>query len=461
LALPVPPYTAASTNMIFKTYKWQLLLRVTALFVLLCVAAYSIVSRYYVYVFVSLPFVIYLLYSMIKQYTKVQQEVQEFAEAVQYRDFSRHYAIQSAPANVQVLRKGFNDINVTFKTINRERETQYHYLQKILELVGTGILSYDLETGDTGWINESFKNLLNIPYLKSIHSLEKREEQLYKEIVKLKSGDSKVVTITKDQQKVKLQLMASVLRIEDKAYKLVAFQNVSDAMDESESNAWSKLLNVMTHEIMNSVAPISSLADTLKNRIKGLNNIVSDAHELDDLELGIDTIKRRSEGLLKFTESYRSLNRITKLELQKISVYDLFENLNTLMLPTLEKKNIELDIILRDINLTIDADVNLLEQVLINLLVNAIEAVKDQPEPMISLSAEVLTNNKTVLKISDNGIGMSAELMEKIFIPFFSTRKTGSGIGLSLCKQIMLMHKGNIQVQSTEGKGTVFILQVN
>lgn len=448
--------------MIFKRYEWQLLLRVLILFALLCGAAYGLANHYFIYSIAVAPFVIYVIISILNQYTKVQQEVQEFAEAVQYRDFSRHYAVKSAPVNVQVLRKGFNDINVTFKTINRERETQYHYLQKILELVGTGILSYEQETGETGWMNESFKNLLSIPYLKSIHSLEKRDEHLYQEIIKVKPGDSSVITLVQNQQKVKILLMASLLKSEEKVYKLVAFQNVSDAMDESESNAWSKLLNVMTHEIMNSVAPISSLADTLKNRIKLLDKTNSSAgHDLEDLELGIDTIKRRSEGLLKFTESYRSLNKITKLELQKVSVYDLFENLNTLMLPTLEKKNIELDIILRDINMTIDVDVNLLEQVLINLLVNAIEAVKDQPEPMISLSAETQPNNKAVLKVSDNGVGMSPELMEKIFIPFFSTRKTGSGIGLSLCKQIMLMHKGNIQVQSTEGKGTVFILQVN
>jgi two-component system nitrogen regulation sensor histidine kinase NtrY len=448
--------------MIFKRYEWQLLLRVLMLFIFLSIAAFGWANRTYIYCIASAPFIIYVVVSILKQYTKVQQEVQEFAEAVRYRDFSRHYAIQSAPSNVQVLRQGFNDINLTFKTINRERETQYHYLQKILELVGTGIVSYQQETGETGWINESFKDLINLPYLKSIHSLEKRDKQLYDEIISLKSGDSKVVTIVKDQQKVKLQLTASVLRTEGKVYKLLGFQNVSDAMDESESNAWSKLLNVMTHEIMNSVAPISSLADTLKNRINLLDKTNTSAgHDLEDIELGIDTIKRRSEGLLRFTESYRSLDKITKLELQKVSVYDLFENLNTLMLPTLEKKNIELDIILRDINMTIDVDVNLLEQVLINLLVNAIEAVKDRPEPIIALSAEVQSNNKVLLKVSDNGLGMSAELMEKIFIPFFSTRKTGSGIGLSLCKQIMLMHKGNIQVQSAEGVGTSFILQLN
>jgi signal transduction histidine kinase len=249
------------------------------------------------------------------------------------------------------------------------------------------------------------------------------------------------------------------MRSDDKLYKLIAFQNVSEALDETESKAWQKLLNVMTHEIMNSVAPISSLADTLKNRLQSpeIANSVQSS-ELEDLELGIDTIKRRSEGLLKFTESYRSLNKITKLDLDKILVRNIFENLNSLMRPTLEKKNIELEIILRDPALAIEADVNLIEQVMINLVVNAIEAVKDREEPRITLSAEIQSNNKTLVKVTDNGLGMPPELLDKIFIPFFSTRKTGSGIGLSLCKQIMLLHKGNIQVQSTEGKGSSFIL---
>jgi signal transduction histidine kinase len=234
---------------------------------------------------------------------------------------------------------------------------------------------------------------------------------------------------------------------------------VSEALDETESKAWQKLLNVMTHEIMNSVAPISSLADTLKNRLQSpdlLNSALNG--ELEDLELGIDTIKRRSDGLLKFTESYRNLNKITKLDLRKILVCDLFENLSSLMQPTLEKKHIGLDIILRDLSLGVEVDTNLIEQVLINLLINAIEAVKDRENPCITLSAEMQANHKIVIKVSDNGAGMPPELLDKIFIPFFSTRKTGSGIGLSLCKQIMLLHKGNIQVQSIEGTGSAFLL---
>jgi two-component system, NtrC family, nitrogen regulation sensor histidine kinase NtrY len=209
----------------------------------------------------------------------------------------------------------------------------------------------------------------------------------------------------------------------------------------------------MTHEIMNSIAPISSLAETLKNRLNS-----KDDTTFEDLELGIDTIKRRSEGLLKFAQTYRNLNKITTLNKQKVYLRELFANLNHLMQPTFEQKDIELDIILRETDLSVHADSSLLEQVLINLIVNAIEAVKDQSEPKIVLSAEHGPNKKVLIKVADNGTGIPEEVLDKIFIPFFSTKKSGSGIGLSLCKQIVMLHKGTLQVQSIEGKGTVFVI---
>jgi two-component system nitrogen regulation sensor histidine kinase NtrY len=446
--------------MIFKRYEWRLLLRVLILFITLSATSIIAVQGMYLYLVILFPLLVYELIDMIRFQKKAQDEVSQFVESIHYRDFSRHFDVRKAPNELKPLRKGFNEINTTFKLISRERETQYHYLQKILELVDTGILSYEYETGETGWINEAFKRLIGIPYIKTIYSLEKREPELYKEITDIKPGESKVISITRNQQQYKILVTASVLRSDDKNYKLVAFQNVSEALDETESKAWQKLLSVMTHEIMNSVAPISSLADTLKNRLQSpeiANSPVSS--QLEDLELGIDTIKRRSEGLLKFTESYRNLNKITKLDLKKILVRDLFENLNSLMQPSLEKKHIELEIVLRDPALAIEADINLLEQVMINLMVNAIEAVKDRETPRITLSAEVQANNRTVVKVADNGLGIPNELLDKIFIPFFSTRKTGSGIGLSLCKQIMLLHKGTIKVQSSEGHGAAFLLQ--
>src|ERR1700744_3426084 len=394
--------------MIFKRYEWRLLLRIVFLFFTLMATAMILVrdATLYMYLAITIPLLVYEVIDLIRFQKKAQDEVSQFVESIHYRDFSRHFDVRKAPNELKPLRKGFNKINTLFKLISRERKTQYHYLQKILELVDTGILSYEQETGDTGWINEAFKRLIGVPYLKTIHSLEKREEGLYHEIIKLKPGDAKIVTITLNQQLVKILVTASILRSEDKIYKLVAFQNVSEALDETESKAWQKLLSVMTHEIMNSVAPISSLADTLKNRLNSpeiKNSPVSS--QMEDLELGIDTIKRRSEGLLKFTESYRSLNKITKLDLNKILVRNLFESLNSLMRPSLEKKHIELEIILRDPALFVEADLNLIEQVLINLVVNAIEAVKDRENPRLTLSAEVQSNNKTLVKVMDNGMG--------------------------------------------------------
>ena len=429
------------------------------LFITLTATSFLLVKGPWVYLAVMIPVIIFQLVDFYNFNKKAQDEVQQFVESVHYRDFSRHFDVKHAPLELQPLRKGFNDINTTFKLISRERETQYQYLQKILELVDTGILSYEHKTGDIGWMNESLKKMLSIPYLKTIHSLEKRDDTLYNEVINLKPGENKVVSITRDNNIFKALLSATAFQTEDRIYKLIAFQNIDEALDETEAKAWQKLLSVMTHEIMNSIAPISSLADTMLNRLQ--NSVVhlrDKPAAIEDLELGIETIRRRSEGLLKFAETYRNLNKIVNPNRKKIYVRDLFETLNRLMQPTLEQKNIDIQIILKDPDLTIDADASLIEQVLINLVVNAIEAVKEKIDPRIILSAFSTPSNKVLIKVADNGGGISTELIDKIFIPFFSTRKNGSGIGLSLCKQIMMLHKGNIQVQSVENEGSSFNL---
>ncbi|MEO6253265.1 MAG: ATP-binding protein [Ferruginibacter sp.] len=443
----------------FKKYDWGLIIRIALLFVTMGGAALLLAEGLLIIMGVLLMLSIVQAVDLYRFTNKSRDELEQFVESVHYRDFSRHFDEKNAPVAVQPMRKGFNEINSTFKIISKERETQYQYLQKILELVDTGILSYDSKDGGVMWMNESLKHLLNIPYLKTIHSLEKRDEALYKEIAELKPGESKVVSITTDKNSLKVLLSATAFQTEGKVFKLIAFQNINEALDETESKAWQKLLSVMTHEIMNSVAPISSLADTLKSRLQlSLKELNNNSGSLDDLELGIDTIKRRSEGLLKFAETYRNLNKITTPNVKKIYVRDMFENLHRLMQPTFEQKHIELEIILKDPDLMLEADTDLIEQVMINLILNAADAVKEVTNPRILLSAYITPNNKVVIKVSDNGIGISADLMEKIFIPFFSTRKTGSGIGLSLCKQIMMLHKGNIKVQSVDGEGTAFSL---
>ncbi len=445
----------------FKRYEFNIVIKVVLIFITITTAAFLFVKEWYVYEVITLPIIIFQIADFFRFHKKAQEEVEQFVESVHYRDFSRHFDERHAPLELQPLRKGFNEINSTFKVISMEKETQYQYLQKILELVDTGILSYEIETAEVVWMNESLKKLLQVPYLKTIHSLSKRDWNLYHEIMSLPLGESVISTVHLERNSFKVLLSATAFQTEGKKYKLIAFQNVNEALDETESKAWQKLLSVMTHEIMNSVAPISSLAETLKNRLSNARHSIreEDMAGFEDMELGISTIKRRSEGLLKFAETYRNLNKISTLNVKRIYVRDMFENLHHLMQPTLQQKNIEMEIIMKDPDLLIEADTNLIEQVLINIIVNAIEAVKDRLHPKIVMSASVTHNNKVLIKIADNGTGMSEELLDKIFIPFFSTKKNGSGIGLSLCKQIMMMHKGNVQVQSVIDEGTAFTLQ--
>ena len=447
-----------------RNFEWRILLRVLLLFVTLTASSFLLVKGlmgqgWFIYLAFMIPVIIYQIVEFYRFQRKAHTELDQFVESVHYRDFSRYFDVKHAPIELQPLRKGFNEINSTFKVISKERETQYQYLQKILELVDTGILMYQEEEGHVVWMNEALKRMLQLPYLKTIHSLTKRDGELYKEIMALKPGENKIATAHLEKNYFKILLSATAFQTDGQMFKLIAFQNVNEALDETESKAWQKLLSVMTHEIMNSIAPISSLAETLKSRLQqSVGFLNNDTGSVDDLELGIDTIKRRSEGLLKFAETYRNLNKITAPNVKKIFVRDLFENLHHLMQPTLEQKNIEMEIILKDPDLMLEADINLIEQVLINLVVNAIEAVKKANEPRIILSAYIASTRKTIVKVVDNGMGMSEEVVEKIFIPFFSTKKNGSGIGLSLCKQIMMLHRGTMQVQSVEGEGTAFLL---
>ncbi len=434
------------------------LFKTILLFALLLALAFCVVKEWYMTALPILPLIGWLLYNSLRYHNRASIEIRQFVDAIQHRDFSRHFNTREVSPEILPLRLGFNQIIDTFKLISKEKETQFLYLKNILDIVDTGILSYETSQGEVLWMNEALRQLLHIPYLKTIHSLEKRNQGLYQEIVSLERGQKIVTRIPKDSSFFKIQLSATMFENEGKTYKLIAFQNINDALDEGESQAWQKLLSVMTHEIMNSVAPIASLAETMKNRLAEHSLQAGNYKEtLADMETGIVTIKKRSEGLLKFTETYRSLSRINKVHPAPVYAAELFEHVQQLLQPGIDSRGIDFEIILKDPLLTVNADSALIEQVLINLTLNAMDAVKEQPHPRISLSAS-RQPHKTVIQISDNGSGIAPELLDKIFIPFFSTKKSGNGIGLSLCKQVMLLHKGQITVKSTEQEGTVFSL---
>ncbi|HNR08241.1 MAG TPA: HAMP domain-containing sensor histidine kinase [Saprospiraceae bacterium] len=438
--------------MAFERFEWKIIRRVVILLVTALAFTWLLVNSYYIYMLIPGVVLGYLAYEMYVFNRKAYDEIDQYVESVHYRDFSRHFNVKEAPKELKSLREGFNEINDTIKDISLEKETHYQYLQKVLEIINTGIISYEEQGGQVIWLNETLKKMLQVPYLRTIHSLEKRNPLLYRKIIDINSGNQDIVKLSEGLKELKVLLNSTAFLLEGKKYKLVAIQNINEAIDETEANAWQKLLSVMTHEIMNSVAPIASLADTLKTRLQDAT-----PDEMEDLGVGIETIKKRSEGLLRFAQTYRNLNKVSQPQIKAIPLGELFSTMYNLMNPTLEQKNIDLDIILKDPNLVLHADPNLIEQVIINLLLNAKDALLDKPDARIMLSAEE-SNNRLVLKVADNGRGIPAEVADKIFVPFFSTKTNGSGIGLSLSKQIMLMHKGNIHYASRENEGTVFEL---
>ncbi|NEM96981.1 sensor histidine kinase [Pontibacter burrus] len=403
------------------------------------------------------------VWEMARYVTRSNNELAKFLEAVKQRDFTQRFN-EHSNSSLQQLHQAFNTINDTFKQLHIEREAQFQYMQTILQLVDTGIIAVDAETGEVEWVNDAFKKMLGVPYLKSISSLENRYPALHESLQTIASGESAQVKLKLPAGQAQLLVSATAFTMQHRDLLLIVLKNVSATVDATETEAWQKLLRVMTHEIMNSVAPIASLADTLgkhlhmeRERYSSEPDSPADVELLEDTEEGIGIIKKRSEGLLRFTQFYRNLNKQQHLNLTTIYVQELFKSIDALMRPRLEEEGISYSCKVSFPDLTITGDVNLLEQVLINLITNAQRAVQGRLNPEIMLIARQ-QDSKVTIEVHDNGTGIPEELLENIFIPFFTSHKDGSGIGLSLSKHIMHLHKGTIQVESQEGIGTTFRL---
>ncbi|WP_313190446.1 HAMP domain-containing sensor histidine kinase [Sphingobacterium sp.] len=416
--------------------------------------AFLIFKGFYLYAGLGFFFLLVLSYRMFSKHRFLLRQMVEFSEAVKYRDFTRRFVVKREKSVEGQLYAAFNQINDVYKNISIDQALQHQYLNKVINMLDTAIIFYHAESGKVIWLNEAFKDLFQVPHLGNISGMEKRHPELYIKTMQLQVGKHQMETAHSSKGKIKLLMQSSGFETQDGSFRIIVYQNINEAIDETETRAWHKLLRVLTHEIMNSIGPISSLAETLHDRLEHWEG----EQDIEDLKLGIFTIKRRSEGLLQFAKSYRLINKVDQPQFSEIQVVQLFENIYQLLEPTLIQKNIDVDIIIKNTRMILRADGNLLEQVIINLLLNAIEAVKGEEEPYISLSA-IETKDHIQLKIQDNGAGMSPEIQEQIFTPFFTTKKTGTGVGLTLSKQIMLMHGGNISVDSIEGEGSTFTLQ--
>ncbi len=453
--------------MTYRDYKLSLLVRIFVLFLSIIIFVLVIQKLDFglnilksIIIAALLLLIIFLSVRSIFKFTiRRYTEMDRFFESIKYRDFTQWFNEDSGPKDIRELHRGFNSINETIKTINKEKEVQYLYLQKILELVNTGIIAYNIDSGSVLWVNDSFKQVLNIPTIKNIQFVKKRNSKMFTDVFETSHLNGNTISIDSENTKTKILISNSSFKVKDEVFKLIVLQNIENTLNQNQAEAWYKLLRVMTHEIMNSIAPISSLAESLQNKIRlSIEDANNNQVDTEDLYLGITSIRNRSQGLMKFANTYRGLNKIADINLSKAPIHTMFESISYLLQPSLKSKNIALQFKLDNPELQIDLDASLIEQVLINLILNAVEACKNVESPLIKISAEKNIEGVAIIKVSDNGIGVPNEILDKIFIPFFSTKKNGSGIGLSLCQQIMFLHKGKIQINSIENNGTVIQL---
>lgn len=393
--------------------------------------------------------------------SQTNRKLTRFLESVKYSDFiSGFTADNKLGKSFKDLNKAFNEVLEAFRKARSEKEEHWQYLNSVVQQVRTGILSYDTD-GEVQLINTNAKRFIGITSIKNIRELIQLNPKLYHAINSVEAGKSELF---KSSNELYLSIQSTELRIRGVDVKLVTLQNIQPELQKQELEAWQNLTRVLRHEIMNSITPISSLTSTLREILdhdmvlKDNGNYELKDEGAQDLREGLSTIENRSKGLIKFIDAYREYTSLPKPIMATVRLKDLIEKVAQLMKTELRKTQIDFRYEYSSEYLTIQADVEMIEQVLINLLKNAIEALAETENPTLILTGRY-EENAVKIEVIDNGPGIIKEALEHIFVPFYTTKRSGSGIGLSLSRQIMQMHNGSLSVESEPYVKTVFTLK--
>jgi len=447
-------------------FNWRspLVTRLGILLASLVVFAFIIASsdRSYFLLLALLGAIVFQVAQLMKVLESSNENIASFLDSIRFDDLSQSFKTDSDDPSIQKLHRELNEALGKLRLSRKEKDSEYQFFKNIVQHVGIGLLTFKRD-GSIQIMNSAAKRLLRINKADRIEDLKEVSESLVDTFVKLKTGGRELLRLKFGDETIQLSVFAIELTLRDEEVKLISMSNIQSELEEKEMEAWQNLVRVLTHEIMNSVTPISSLAGIVEEDLKSRMDKHSEAplktEELEDMYLSLQTISKRSAGLIRFVKEFRNLTHIPKPKLAEVPVKELLDELAILHKKELADQGICITVNINPTNLFILADKTMIEQVLINLLKNAIQAFDEQVDKRIALSAFSNEKGRAVISVKDNGAGIDPEALEKIFIPFFSTKKTGSGIGLSLSKQIMRQHEGNITVKSTLGEGTEFLLR--
>ncbi len=409
---------------------------------------------------------IYQTVRLIRYVEKTARDLTRFLESVRYADFSQGFTSGGRGPLFDKLRDAFREVTREFRRIRAEKEEQVRYLENMVQHIGIPLISFR-DDGTVELMNRAARRLLRTGPIRNIEALAEISSELVENLRTLEPGRQAMVRVLEDDRTMQLSISVSRFRLRDEAHAIATIQDLRNELEEKEMEAWQQLTRVLTHEIMNSVAPISSLASTAHRLLADVPASGDGAGEpaqtttevTDDAREAVETIERRSKGLISFVDSYRSFTKIPNPKFDVLEAGEMFENVRRLLRVQIEEHDLECVIQVEPSPLEFTADPELIEQVLINLALNAMQAVEGREDARIEMRARIDRRSRPVLQIADNGPGIPPDVQERIFVPFFTTKEDGSGIGLSLSRQIMRLHGGTLTVRSEPDVETAFTLR--
>lgn len=419
-------------------------------------------SNEWVYAAFFLIVSLYQIRLLVQYLDRSHENIASFLDSIRFDDLSYSFRTQSDDPIVRRLHQELNNALARLRNSRREKDSEFLFFRNIVMHIGIGLIVFR-EDGQIEIFNSAARRLLKTNHADNIDDLKEVSEPLVGIFRKLKTGGRELFRLKVGDDIIQLSVYAIELTLRGENVKLVSLQNIQSELEEKEMEAWQNLVRVLTHEIMNSVTPISSLAGIIEQELQQHMEAQQDSpltqEQLSDIHLSLQTISKRSEGLIHFVKEFRSLTSVPKPKVATIQIRTLLDELCMLHRKELAEKEITLSVSVYPEDLTVEADKNMIEQVLINLIKNAMQSFEDQENKEIVLKAYLTEKSRPVIAIRDNGTGIDPDALEKIFIPFYTTKKSGSGIGLSLSRQIMRQHQGTLTVKSTVGKGTEFFMR--
>ena len=401
---------------------------------------------------------------LIRYMNRLNLDIYNFFSAIQNDDTSIVYKRMAPDKSFIKLYQCFDDINNKIHELKVETVNRNLYMQNLIEHIGIGLLSFNSK-GHIEIFNSSARNLLKISSAGQIDKFSRIDPSLPDLLRNLKPGSPRLLNLKIDNELLKIAVRVSLFKVENDEIRLVSFQNIKNELEDNELDSYHKLIRILTHEIMNSTGPILSSIKTIKEFItdgaegktKDLKDI--DQELLDDIVKGLEIVEERSVGLSDFVKKFRDLTLLPKPKFANVNVKDLLTNIKKLMDAECKSRGVDLKSEILGPDLRIALDQKLIEQVIINLVSNSLQAFKEQGEKSILMKAYRKDSEKVLIEITDNGPGMDEDTLDKVFIPFFTTKEEGSGIGLSLSRQIMRLHNGKISVRSNPGIETAVTLE--